>query len=329
MKKILCFCLSFAVLVSLCACGAPDAEGTVPTTVPTETESAPVPSAGETEEVLSYSELRFTEFLFSSGAGAWGTLLYINEDGSFSGNYHDSEMGDNAEEYPMGTVYHCGFSGQFGTPVRLDDHSWSLPIRVLQYDRVPDSQEIRDGIRWFYTTAFGLEQTTSITLFEPGTPLELLPVEYRQWVGLHTEEGELPFWGLYNEPQQQGFSGTDLLSYLWEALAAAEAEEAAVEQRMQTLVEQSDLNFAAQQRYNCWDNLLNQTWGVLKRALPEEKMDQLTALQLEWIESRDLAAEEAAGAYEGGSLESMVFSTTAADWTKERVYYLMQYLPAE
>lgn len=325
MRKILCVFLSLACLISLCACGGPDVIATAAPTVQTEPETTAPTTVPE--ESLSYAELRFTEFLFSSGAGAWGTTLYINADGSFSGIYHDSEMGDNSEEYPMGTVYHCGFSGQFGTPVRRDEDSWTLPVRVLRYDRVPDSQEIRDGIRWFYTTAFGLEQTLSMVLYEPDTPLERLPEEYRQWVGLHREEGVLSFWGLYNEDQQQGFSGTDLLQRLREALNGAEAEEATLAEQMQTLVTQTDLNFSAQQRYNCWDNLLNQTWGVLKRVLTEADMERLTDLQLDWIDRKEAAAREAADEYEGGSIAPMIYSTVAADWTKERVYYLMQYLP--
>ena len=48
---------------------------------------------------------------FSSGAGAWGTGLTLAADGSFSGEYHDSDMGDSGDDYPDGTVYLCNFPG--------------------------------------------------------------------------------------------------------------------------------------------------------------------------------------------------------------------------
>ena len=51
--------------------------------------------------------------MFTSGAGAWGSRLTLQPDGSFTGNYQDSEMGVNAEDYPNGTCYVSVFEGQF------------------------------------------------------------------------------------------------------------------------------------------------------------------------------------------------------------------------
>ena len=55
-----------------------------------------------------FSELP-DEFYFSSGAGAWRTELFLQDDGSFNGQYSDSDMGSMGEEYPNGTVYICEF----------------------------------------------------------------------------------------------------------------------------------------------------------------------------------------------------------------------------
>lgn len=49
-------------------------------------------------------------FHFSSGAGGWLTEIVISEDGSFTGHFHDSDMGD---AYPEGTRYECSFTGVF------------------------------------------------------------------------------------------------------------------------------------------------------------------------------------------------------------------------
>lgn len=49
-------------------------------------------------------------FLFASGAGAWGTTLTLYPDGSFEGVYEDGEAVA-APEYPRGICYICRFSG--------------------------------------------------------------------------------------------------------------------------------------------------------------------------------------------------------------------------
>ena len=42
--------------------------------------------SAEAEGEFSYKDLKGLTFAFSSGAGAWGTILTIQEDGSFEGN---------------------------------------------------------------------------------------------------------------------------------------------------------------------------------------------------------------------------------------------------
>ena len=77
-------------------------------------------NAGETEgqgEVLEPSGLPGVfpcDFVFSSGAGAWGTFLTLDADGSFTGGYNDSDMGDTGEGYPHGKNYYCEFQGNSG-----------------------------------------------------------------------------------------------------------------------------------------------------------------------------------------------------------------------
>lgn len=50
---------------------------------------------------------------FSSGVGGWGTSLTLERDGTFSGQFHDSDMGAIGEDYPNGTVYLCHFPDGF------------------------------------------------------------------------------------------------------------------------------------------------------------------------------------------------------------------------
>ena len=83
----------------------------------TEMESEMVSSTeAEREEGFSFADVADREFFFSSGAGGWCTVLYIDEDGSFEGNFRDSDMGSTGEGYPNGTLYYCDFKGRFTEP---------------------------------------------------------------------------------------------------------------------------------------------------------------------------------------------------------------------
>ena len=152
-------------------------------------------------------------FVFASGVGAWDTQVSIAPDGSFAGTYHDSDMGDTGEGYPNGTEYICEFSGQFSQPTQVDDHTWSVQLESLSYDGTPETEEIQDGIRYVYSTPYGIEGGQEFLIYLPFTPVADLPEGFRSWVGSQLVDSdnnqltELPFYGLYNVTTQEGFSG--------------------------------------------------------------------------------------------------------------------------
>ena len=61
------------------------------------------------ESTGSVFEILPSEFELSSGAGGWATILKLNKDGTFTGQYYDSDLGDTGEDYPNGTVHFCTF----------------------------------------------------------------------------------------------------------------------------------------------------------------------------------------------------------------------------
>ncbi|GAA0607470.1 hypothetical protein GCM10009001_25990 [Virgibacillus siamensis] len=77
-------------------------------------------------------------------------------------------------------------------------------------------------------------------------------------------------------------------------------------------------------RYDTWDELLNEIYGVLKKQLPAEEMDQLRNEQRDWIEHRDDAAKDASLKYEGGTQEQLEYVAVLADLTKKRCYTLVE-----
>ena len=283
-----------------------------------EPENTPAPSP----ELLSFADLRNVEFYFASGVGAWSTTMMIQADGSFAGEYSDSDMN---------IQYYCAFSGQFGPLVKVNEYTYSTQIDAIQYENEVGTEEAKDGILYRYSDAYGLENAENILIYLPGAPLAELPQEFRNWVGYHdltcTEDTELPFFGLYNEADQCGFSGYDIVESLKESLAAAEEYTKAKDNYLKTEpLTQTEMNGCYQGLYQYWDSLLNRQWAVLKKVLPPETMDVLLAEQREWIRQKEAAVAEAGKVVEGGSLYPTVTYSKAKEITMERVYELMEWL---
>lgn len=179
-------------------------------TVAPETEAPPEPEM--TEEEAAFLENLAGGYIFCSGAGAWSTELTLLPDGSFTGLYHDSDMGDNdPEKYPGGTVYICQFAGCFARPKQVDGTTWTVEIEALELDHPADNtEEFADEFRYIYSEPYGLRGTETMTVYLPDTPVDGLP-EGALWAARGpydwqgTAEGTLGLTILYNAAQEQGF----------------------------------------------------------------------------------------------------------------------------
>ncbi len=328
----------FLLTISLTMAGCSKTEATVETSKNNDAitneptaEEQPAENISAEEASFSFTQFENLEFLFASGAGAWGTVLTIEDDGSFSGQYSDSDMGSNAAEYPHGTHYECTFEGQFTEPVKVNEHTWSMQISEISYAKEVGTEEIKDKIRYIYSEPYGLEHAENILIYLPGTPVDKLPEEYRSWVGYYIEtEGngtELPFYGLYNEKQQHGFSSSNIVENLYEMLQASEEHAESVEETFLTAdLNQAELNEQSLLLYQIWDSALNQIWGVLRQTLDENVMDALIIEEREWIAYKEQSVADAAAEVGGGSIAPMIADQRAAALTKNRVYELMDYL---
>ena len=140
-------------------------------------------------------------FEFSSGVGAWSTELTVGENGTFTGSFHDSEMGETGENYPDGTLYGCSFHGQFSDPEPVDEHAWTVNLSVEQDEgQVPEA--IEDGIRYVTAAPYGLEKAQAVTVFLPGTPVDRLPEGFMIWSHLQEIDPEaksIPYYAIWNE----------------------------------------------------------------------------------------------------------------------------------
>jgi len=212
--------------VGLSACGGAGAETTVPTTVVPETETTePVPTEPaptepipvETEPAETVPEAvqlpladETVEFLFTSGAGGWSTQLSLNRDGSFTGEFHDSEMGDRTEEYPNGSVYICNFSGVFTDIRQVSEYAYSMTLTDIQTEHQEGEEWIEDEIRYIASGPYGLEESTEFVLYLPHTPLDQMSEVFLFWWPYRYEQAENPrdtldCFGILNVEMEHGF----------------------------------------------------------------------------------------------------------------------------
>ncbi len=214
-------CLSLTV--AGCGSSGSTASGTetTETAETADTEAAEEASAALTENAaeetteqtdaddFSYAELEGYEFYFASGIGAWGTELKIASDGTFSGAYHDSDMGDADEnEYPYGTYYWCGFEGKLSDPVRVNDYAYQMTIEDITYENVAGTEEVIDGLRYCYSEPYGLDGATRLQLYLPGTPMTELSNNVIGWLeGSSSLQGSrLTYYALVSLPKEEAFS---------------------------------------------------------------------------------------------------------------------------
>lgn len=151
------------------------------------------------------------EYYFASGAGGWGTYMTVYADGSFDGSYHDSDMGDTGDEYPNGTVYLSNYHGKFKNPVAAADGTYYVELENLDYDG-QGNVELEDGVRYIYSEPYGMAGSDLFAVYLEGTPMSVLPQDYIDWVAMPRAWGyddsypeTLPFNGIYNVMQQEGF----------------------------------------------------------------------------------------------------------------------------
>ena len=172
---------------------------------PAETPAAPDPSAE------LFNQLNGKSFDFASGAGGWWTSLTFGPDGTFTGSFHDSNMGDTGDGYPNGTMYVCNFSGSFSDAAQVDGFTWAIRLSEVSLERTPGETEIIDGVLHIYADPYGLDNGELFYIYLPGRPTADLPEQYMLWVSMPLVWGKdntpsaLPFWGMYNVGGEMGF----------------------------------------------------------------------------------------------------------------------------
>ena len=84
-----------------------------------------------------------------------------------------------------------------------------------------------------------------------------------------------------------------------------------------------DLEEQEAERYQKWDDELNQIYAILTEQLSPEKMEELRVEQREWVANRDEEALVSSLDYEDDETEALEYVATQATLTRERCYVLV------
>ncbi len=238
MKKLLTVILLFALSLTMLSCVKPprfEFDGLSPETTTYYTydssEITELPEAETTYEVTadeptqttSIPEYKYSltipaemKFDFLSGAGGWWTEMTLHEDGSFDGEYIDSEMGSTGEGYNS-TIYTCVFNGRFKNFKKMNQYTYSMSIDYINTEHEIGYTWIEDSIQYIASEPYGLAGGTDFLLYTPETPVAKLPEEFMIWARDFT--GTLDCYAIRNLANDQGFTQSYSINLECEYLA--------------------------------------------------------------------------------------------------------------
>ena len=223
MKKILYFILAAALLLTACSGNQVSDPGKAEDTSAVITIATEAPAAEEPATETTAPEVQMLplsresmDFSFLSGAGGWRSNMTLNRDGSFTGMYTDSEMGEAGEGYPYGSVYICAFSGKFVNVEQIDAYSWKMTLNSVETENAVGEEWIQEEIRYVASEPFGLndpinnQECTEFILYLPDTPVDQLSEDFLLWWPyMFSEEADtkttLSCYGILNVTTGYGF----------------------------------------------------------------------------------------------------------------------------
>ncbi|MBQ1935524.1 MAG: hypothetical protein II351_01570 [Clostridia bacterium] len=149
-----------------------------------------------------------TRFSFTSGAGAWSTELFLYPDGTFTGSFHDSNMGEIGDGYPHGTVYTSDFEGRFIITEKQDKNTYALSLAELTNKYEPKKDWwIEDQILYRASEPYGLEDGETFFLYTPKKATAELSEMFLSWWPLRFEKEQPEALGCYGIENVEGGSG--------------------------------------------------------------------------------------------------------------------------
>lgn len=129
-----------------------------------------------------FQQIAGRDFWFTSGAGGWRTVMTINEDGTFSGKFTDSDMGDSGTDYPKGSMKISEFTGRLDNVQKVSATAYTMTVSQLDYNPA-NVTTIVDGVREITVEPYGIGLNDAITIYLPGQEVDRNDATYRMWLG--------------------------------------------------------------------------------------------------------------------------------------------------
>jgi len=150
-------------------------------------------------------------YLFETGIGDWNTTMELGADGSFTGNYHDTDYDTDEDGNAVTSTEYCSFSGKFSEPEKVDDLTYKITLNEISIeDTLPEDEEDEFGY-YLSEYAFGLD-LLEYTVYMKGTKTADLPEGCldrisapNEWTEENTPE-TIPFTVIYNETYDSTFA---------------------------------------------------------------------------------------------------------------------------
>lgn len=145
------------------------------------------------------------EFWHMVGVGGWSTVMNVEKDGTFEGNYNWHRIAEEGEDWEM---YSCDFSGKFSEPKQVNGYTYSVQLEKLDIGSGWHGIESDEAsLTKVEGAAQGLEGGEEFLIYLPGAPVKELPEEFLFWSMLMVgpDDTVLPSYGLYNVNTQIGW----------------------------------------------------------------------------------------------------------------------------
>ncbi|WP_319003623.1 lysozyme inhibitor LprI family protein [Sutcliffiella horikoshii] len=202
---------------------------------------------------------------------------------------------------------------------RMDNHSNLWILTIATYDNEISKMELRAN-QHVYVEEFSLYKNSTT------------------WLELPKEEKDFSYDYIYYDKNGKLIESEDLSTNEPAEVKKEEAPSSLKETYLQQLddtkkeaeeLEPTDsstyaLKKVENDRWELWDELLNEIYGVLREQLSEKEMSQLRKEQRDWIKFRDDRALEASLEFKGGTQEQLEYVAVLANLTEERCYELVE-----
>lgn len=122
------------------------------------------------------------EYAFSSGAGTWATMMTLNSDGTFSGDFHDSDMGATGHGYPNGMRSESIFTGKFSNLRKIDENTFVATVASLNVSDTIGRQYVEYGVLITITEVYGMKQGRTAVFARQGRTASDIGEEAKIWI---------------------------------------------------------------------------------------------------------------------------------------------------